>query len=99
MIIFAEGKPGIRVDLGLPRPDLPTVLVVGGGDGVGGIANVAKAIGGLLSEKQKEVGGSGIGQMIVVCGKNQEAKADLEVIFMNISVGVRVKCFTIPLAT
>mmetsp|Transcript_13077 Transcript_13077/g.32037 ORF Transcript_13077/g.32037 Transcript_13077/m.32037 type:complete len:567 (-) Transcript_13077:74-1774(-) len=73
-----NGKPGIRKDLGLPRPDLPTVLVVGGGDGVGGIANVAKAIGESLANGKPETEGSGFGQMIVVCGKNQDAKNELE---------------------
>jgi len=46
---------------------------VGGGDGVGGISKIAKAIGDALATPNPDGG-----QMVVVCGKNAEAKQELE---------------------
>ncbi|GAB5357908.1 hypothetical protein AAMO2058_000414900 [Amorphochlora amoebiformis] len=80
----ALGKPGIRDSLGLVR-DKPNVLVVGGGDGVGGIVKTAKAVG-------EGLDGSNA-QMVVVCGKNAEAKKELEAHDWG-STPVRIEGFT-----
>lgn len=52
--------------------NLPTVLVVGGGDGMGGIVDISKALGEKLSKA------SDPSQLVVVCGNNEQAKATLE---------------------
>ncbi len=52
---------------------LPTVLVVGGGDGMGGIVDIAKALG----DKLGQSGSSPAYQLIVVCGKNEAAQKQL----------------------
>jgi len=74
-----KGKPGIRRSLGLDD-DALAVLVVGGGDGVGGIAKVAKSIGEQLNADFYNAGNKRNGdvQLIVICGKNEEAKKELK---------------------
>ncbi|CDF33474.1 Monogalactosyldiacylglycerol synthase, family GT28 [Chondrus crispus] len=57
----------LRKELGMAL-HVPTVLLVGGGDGVGGIGAIADAIAVKIAE---EVGTSG-GQLVVVCGKNKK---------------------------
>jgi 1,2-diacylglycerol 3-beta-galactosyltransferase len=66
-----ELKTKLRQQLGLNTKD-PVVLVVGGGDGMGGIVGIAKALG---RELEKDAGAA---QLIVVCGSNKEAKQSLE---------------------
>lgn len=62
----------VREDLGLQR-DALTVLVVGGGDGVGKLQNVAKAMGREMGEAlDKET------NLVVVCGKNEKVQAKLK---------------------
>lgn len=65
-------KESIRSELGLDL-SLPTVLVVGGGDGMGGIVDIASALGKSLGESAKNPAY----QMVVVCGSNEEAKKKL----------------------
>ena len=67
----SRSKEEVRAALGL-EGGRPTALVVGGGDGVGGIAKVATAIGDDLGADGTEAG------LVVVCGKNEAVKADLE---------------------
>ncbi|KAL7542230.1 hypothetical protein ACHAXR_013353 [Thalassiosira sp. AJA248-18] len=66
-------KPTIREELGLK--DLPTVLIVGGGDGMGGIVAQSQAVG----EKLQTLAASSSQsyQMVVVCGNNKEAQSTL----------------------
>jgi 1,2-diacylglycerol 3-beta-galactosyltransferase len=51
---------------------LPAVLLVGGGDGIGRVAVIARAIG-------KQLGARGLpaGQMVVVCGRNKRLQTAL----------------------
>lgn len=56
----------LRTELGMAQ-HIPTVLLVGGGDGIGGLEAIADAIAVKISE---EVGAAG-GQLVVVCGKNR----------------------------
>jgi 1,2-diacylglycerol 3-beta-galactosyltransferase len=65
-------KQEVRQKLGLD-PTLPIVLVVGGGEGMGGIVDISKQLGYELGCHTKLKS-----QMIVICGKNQEAKRQLE---------------------
>jgi len=72
-------KPTIRAELGLK--DMPTVLIVGGGDGMGGIVAQAQAVGERL---QKLASSSATSyQMVVVCGNNKAAQSTLSPPQMN----------------
>lgn len=60
-------KAEIRARLGW-EPELPVILLVGGGDGMGPIARVAR-----------EIDAAGLkAQLVVICGRNEELKARLE---------------------
>lgn len=65
-------KGSLRKKLGLDE-DLPTVLVVGGGDGMGGIVNIAQSLGDQLGRNAEDLSY----QMVVVCGSNENAKSQL----------------------
>jgi len=70
-------KPTLRDQLGLL--DIPTVLIVGGGDGMGGIVAQAKAVCDKLESlaSSSSANGSPVYQMVVVCGKNKSAHSTL----------------------
>ena len=77
-----------RKELGLDA-DLPTVLVVGGGDGMGGIVDIARSLGNTLGKHDD----TATSQMVVVCGSNAEAKATLEQSTWGKGVKVNVQGF------
>lgn len=52
------------------RTDLPVILVVGGGDGLGGVKRIAKALN--TADFQAT--------LVVICGRNEELKRDLEAV-------------------
>lgn len=85
-----DGKKQVREALGID--DIPTVLVVGGGDGMGGIVDIASSLGktlGTRDEKKKNSDDDAPGyQMVVVCGNNREARERLG--RMRWPAGVRV---------
>ena len=66
-------KPTVRESLGLK--DMPTVLIVGGGDGMGGIVSQAQAVGERLQKLASS--SSSPYQMVVVCGNNKAAVTEL----------------------
>lgn len=72
-------------------PDMPTVLIVGGGDGMGGIIEQARAVGKKLAADAKATSSSF--QMVVVCGNNQAAKSTLEADDWGTGVEVHIKGF------
>jgi 1,2-diacylglycerol 3-beta-galactosyltransferase len=66
----AEDKQAMRRTLHIE--DMPTALLVGGGDGVGGLGQIAKDL-------AAEMGQQGTPkQILVVCGSNAQLKAELE---------------------
>ena len=68
---FAEQlrpKPELRRELGL-HPDLPAVLVVGGGEGTGPVGKIAQALSARLADAAPD--GRPAGQMVVICGRNR----------------------------
>lgn len=72
--IFSEPtrpRQKLRTELGMD-PDLPAVLLVGGGDGIGRVAVIARAIGKQLAAQRKPMG-----QMIIVCGRNKRLQTTL----------------------
>ena len=64
----------MKKQLGLDE-SLPTVLIVGGGDGMGGIVDISEALGNELGKMSSDKAQA---QMVVVCGKNVQAKEQLE---------------------
>ncbi|KAL3914993.1 MAG: hypothetical protein SGILL_005856, partial [Bacillariaceae sp.] len=68
-----NNKTELRKELGLDS-DLATCLIVGGGDGMGGIVQISTALG----KKLGEASGYPKYQMVVVCGSNKEAQEALK---------------------
>jgi 1,2-diacylglycerol 3-beta-galactosyltransferase len=79
--IVDNDKHTIRQSLGLQ--DIPTVLIVGGGDGMGGIVKQAVAVGERLQKLAASTVSSSslsnelVYQMVVVCGNNKSAQTSL----------------------
>lgn len=85
-------KSKYREELGL-TDGLPTVLIVGGGDGMGGIIQQAKALGGKLNEKAGSDSDEPAYQMVVVCGNNKDAQQTLSGNDWGEGVNVKVNGF------
>lgn len=85
----ARPKPTLRRELGLELGP-PTAMVVGGGDGVGGLASVAEAV-------VRRLGVAAVGgrrmQVVVICGKNETVREQLEAITPAPGLNVRVLGF------
>lgn len=58
-------KADLRTELGM-APGLPAVLLIGGGEGIGPVEEIAAACNASLSQ-----GGKPTGQIVVVCGRNK----------------------------
>jgi 1,2-diacylglycerol 3-beta-galactosyltransferase len=61
----------LRSELGMDAK-LPAVLLVGGGDGIGRVGVIARAIGKRLGAR-----GTPAGQMVIVCGRNRRLQTTL----------------------
>lgn len=86
-----ELQQQLRQRLGL-NDTVPIVLVVGGGDGMGGIIDISKQLGYELSRSSSN--NDMKSQMVVICGKNEYAKEQLEqVTDWGTNVIVHVKGF------
>ncbi|KAM6542035.1 hypothetical protein CsatB_006482 [Cannabis sativa] len=75
----------LKRDLGMDE-DLPAVLLMGGGEGMGPIEATAKALGKSLYD---EVLGEPIGQVLVICGHNKKLANKLRSIEWKIPVEVK----------
>jgi len=62
-------KPGLRQQLNL-APDQPTALLVGGGGGIGSLQEIAVAVAAALAT-------AGRGQLVVICGRNEQLRRQL----------------------
>jgi 1,2-diacylglycerol 3-beta-galactosyltransferase len=71
----SRAKVDAKVDLGLD-PARQTILIVGGGDGVGGVARIARAVADRLNATAAS-SPKPTAQIVVVCGKNQRLRVDL----------------------
>lgn len=56
-------------------PDLPAVLLMGGGEGMGPVRKTARALEESLFDKKNE---KPIGQLIIICGRNKSLVSTLE---------------------
>jgi 1,2-diacylglycerol 3-beta-galactosyltransferase len=64
----------IRNELGMD-PLLPAVLLMGGGEGMGPVQETALALGEALYDKTRR---KAIGQIVVICGRNQTLQSTLQ---------------------
>ena len=71
-------------------PDLPAVLLMGGGEGMGPVKKTAKALAESLFDKNNE---KPIGQLIIICGRNKALASSLEALEWKIPVKVSFKPF------
>ncbi|KAL3566975.1 hypothetical protein D5086_032390 [Populus alba] len=78
-------KDELREELELD-PDLPAVLLMGGGEGMGPVKKTALALGESLFDKEL---GKPLGQLIIICGRNKALKSTLESHKWTIPVKVR----------
>jgi 1,2-diacylglycerol 3-beta-galactosyltransferase len=69
----ARSRDELRRELGMAL-EMPAVLLVGGGDGVGGLRAIAAAIAARIASSV----GDSAGQLVVVCGKNKALLAELQ---------------------
>lgn len=81
----ARPKKELRRDLGMDD-DLPAVLLMGGGEGMGPVEATAKALGQSLYNDQT---GRAIGQLVVICGKNKRLIKKLQSIGWSMPVQIR----------
>jgi 1,2-diacylglycerol 3-beta-galactosyltransferase len=63
-------RDALREALGL-TPDLPAVLLVSGGEGMGPVEEIAEAVSARLAADGRERG-QPVGQLVVVCGRNRK---------------------------
>ncbi|KAL4650684.1 hypothetical protein ACB092_01G106000 [Castanea dentata] len=77
----------LRRDLGMDE-NLPAVLLMGGGEGMGPIESTARALGDALYDENL---GEPIGQVLVICGRNKKLASKL--LSINWKVPVQVKGF------
>ena len=83
-----QASESLRSKLGIDD-ELPAVLVVGGGDGMGGIVDIAKALG----EKLGTSASTPEYQLVIICGKNEAAQNQLAGQKWGPGVKVQVKGF------
>ncbi|XP_048228053.1 probable monogalactosyldiacylglycerol synthase, chloroplastic isoform X2 [Ricinus communis] len=80
-------KGELRKELGMDE-DLPAVLLMGGGEGMGPIEATARALGESLYDENL---GEPIGQILVICGRNKKLASKMRSI--NWKIPVQVKGF------
>ncbi|KAL2897722.1 MGD A: Monogalactosyldiacylglycerol synthase chloroplastic [Bienertia sinuspersici] len=78
-------RPELRKELGLDE-QLPAVLLMGGGEGMGPIEATARALGRALYDENI---GEPIGQVLVICGRNKKLAGRLRSIDWKIPVQVK----------
>ncbi|XAR66846.1 Monogalactosyldiacylglycerol synthase [Bertholletia excelsa] len=78
-------KDDLRVELDMD-PELPAVLLMGGGEGMGPVKKTAKALGASLFNEEL---GKAIGQLIIICGRNKDLASTLESLEWKIPVKIR----------
>ncbi|XP_010268507.1 PREDICTED: probable monogalactosyldiacylglycerol synthase, chloroplastic isoform X2 [Nelumbo nucifera] len=78
-------KVELRRELGM-NEDLPAVLLMGGGEGMGPIEDTARALGNTLYDESL---GEPVGQILVICGRNKKLANRLLSIDWKIPVQVK----------
>ncbi|KAG1326478.1 Monogalactosyldiacylglycerol synthase 1, chloroplastic [Cocos nucifera] len=80
-----QPKDVLRRELGMDE-DLPAVLLMGGGEGMGPIEATAQALGNTLYDENL---GQPIGQILVICGRNKKLYNRLQSIDWKVPVQVK----------
>ncbi|KAH7307855.1 hypothetical protein KP509_22G080200 [Ceratopteris richardii] len=80
-------KDELKMELGMNN-ELPAVLLMGGGEGMGPVEATAKALGKSLYDMQSD---KPIGQLVVICGRNKKLIKRLE--DAEWSIPVKIKGF------
>jgi 1,2-diacylglycerol 3-beta-galactosyltransferase len=70
-------KRVMRQELGMAL-DVPVVLITGGGEGMGPVGDIAQAVARRLAEDAPR-GEQAVGQLVVICGRNQQLQKELAV--------------------
>ncbi|XP_031484480.1 probable monogalactosyldiacylglycerol synthase 3, chloroplastic [Nymphaea colorata] len=78
-------KDDLRVELEMDQ-QLPAVLLMGGGEGMGPVKKTAKALGEALYDESL---GKPIGQIVIICGRNQVLASSLNSIEWKVPVKIR----------
>ncbi|NP_001291331.1 monogalactosyldiacylglycerol synthase 2, chloroplastic-like [Sesamum indicum] len=78
-------KDDLRVELEMD-PQLPAVLLMGGGEGMGPVKKTARALGESLFDTKLE---KPIGQLIIICGRNETLFSTLQSLEWKIPVKIR----------
>lgn len=68
---FKRSQAELRCTFGL-NPTAPTIIIIGGGGGVGGVASLVKQVGKALSQVRDERGNAA--QLVVICGRNNRLR-------------------------
>jgi 1,2-diacylglycerol 3-beta-galactosyltransferase len=77
--VFAHEPPPketLRPQLGM-WPDVPAVLIVGGGEGMGRVGEAARAVAARLAADSEHCGKC-VGQLGIICGRNQKLQEELK---------------------
>jgi 1,2-diacylglycerol 3-beta-galactosyltransferase len=71
-------KPELREQLGMDVA-LPAVLLIGGGEGIGPVEQIARQLGGTLGRGRlpTQPAAAPLGQMVIICGRNRELEERL----------------------
>lgn len=72
-------------------PELPAVLLMGGGEGMGPVKKTAKALGEALFDEEL---GRPLGQIVVICGRNQALVSTLQSLDWKVPVKVSSSALT-----
>ncbi|CAN8229764.1 unnamed protein product [Cochlearia groenlandica] len=78
-------KAELRRELGMDE-NLPAVLLMGGGEGMGPIEATAKALGDALYNESL---GEAVGQVLIICGRNKKLQTKLSSLDWKIPVQVK----------
>lgn len=70
-------------------PDLPAVLLMGGGEGMGPVEETARALSDELYDRRRR---RPVGQIVVICGRNQVLRSTLQSSRWNVPVKVPCIC-------
>jgi len=66
-------------------PNLPAVLLMGGGEGMGPVEETARALGEELYDDERR---RPIGQIVVICGRNRALRSSLQSLTWKVPVKV-----------
>jgi 1,2-diacylglycerol 3-beta-galactosyltransferase len=67
------------------HPELPAVLLMGGGEGMGPVEETARALGEELYDHRRQ---EPVGQIVVICGRNQALFSTLQCLTWKVPVKV-----------